>query len=74
LKYIDKYFNENDHIFDKRRQEKTSSAFLILNFNNLFNSKNIYATLLSGISNKFSNIAFYREEKLFAGFIVGYKF
>lgn len=39
LKYIDKYFNENDHIFDKRRQEKTSSAFLMLNFNNLSNSK-----------------------------------
>ncbi|UOD33881.1 DUF2860 family protein [Deferribacteraceae bacterium V6Fe1] len=69
-----KYYQDNEPIFGKKRSENSYNLMLICNFDDPLGFEKTYLTLTAGYSEKYSNIGFYEESKIFSGIILGYKF
>jgi hypothetical protein len=69
-----KYYQDDEPIFGKKRNENSHNLMLVCNIDNPLGFEKTYLTLTAGYSEKYSNIDFYKESKIFSGIIIGYKF
>lgn len=67
-------FSAKHPIFDKTRKNVEENLIAVLRKNNLFNFKNVFASVYCGLGGSFSNIDFYDKHFSFLGISTGYSF